>query len=67
MRTLTPERIAKMQEAKKKSAKRVNRISYKLVIREKCLDCSAQQVSEVRLCTVESCSLHPIRPFQPSK
>lgn len=31
------------------------------VIRRKCLDCSAGQPSEVRLCPVISCPLHPYR------
>jgi hypothetical protein len=31
------------------------------VIRRKCLDCSAGQPSEVRLCPVTACPLHPYR------
>ncbi|MBI1302049.1 MAG: hypothetical protein GC137_10430 [Alphaproteobacteria bacterium] len=31
------------------------------VMREKCLDCCAQQSSEVRLCAVKSCPLWPYR------
>jgi hypothetical protein len=31
------------------------------VIRRKCLDCSAGQPSEVRLCPATSCPLHPYR------
>ena len=30
----------------------------------KCLDCSGLQRKEVTLCTVTSCPLHPLRPFQ---
>ena len=30
-------------------------------IREKCIDCCAGQVGEVRLCTVEKCPLWPFR------
>ena len=30
-------------------------------IREKCLDCCAQQYAEVRLCTIADCPLWPYR------
>ena len=30
-------------------------------IREKCLDCSVYQPTEVRLCTVYKCALYPLR------
>ena len=30
-------------------------------IRQKCLDCSAYQPSEVRLCPCSGCALHPFR------
>jgi len=30
-------------------------------IRAKCLDCSGNQVKEVRNCSVKDCSLHPYR------
>lgn len=30
-------------------------------IRAKCLDCTAGQVKEVRLCTVKKCALYPYR------
>ncbi len=31
------------------------------IIREKCLDCCVQQLSEVRLCECKTCSLWPYR------
>jgi hypothetical protein len=30
-------------------------------IRAKCLDCTAGQIVEVRLCALENCPLHPYR------
>jgi hypothetical protein len=30
-------------------------------IRAKCLDCSGDSAKEVKLCTVETCPLHPFR------
>ena len=30
-------------------------------IREKCLDCCAGQIAEVKVCPSESCALHPFR------
>lgn len=30
-------------------------------IRAKCLDCCCQQASEVRICTITECPLHPYR------
>lgn len=30
-------------------------------IRAKCIDCSGNQINEVRLCTVKGCALYPFR------
>lgn len=40
------------------------RLSAKKAIKAKCLECSAFQEIEVKHCTVTSCPLHPIRPYQ---
>lgn len=39
----------------------VNPQSPLKAIREKCIDCCAGQVGEVRLCTAEDCPLWPFR------
>lgn len=33
-------------------------------IKAKCLECCGFQRSEVQRCTVETCPLHPYRPYQ---
>lgn len=38
--------------------------SLRLAINGKCWDCSCGQKLEITGCTVESCTLFPVRPFQ---
>jgi len=33
-------------------------------VKLKCLDCCCLQKEEVRLCTVETCPLHKVRPYK---
>lgn len=41
-----------------------NKFSLRKSVDAKCFDCSCQQVEEVRHCTVTSCPLWYVRPFQ---
>jgi hypothetical protein len=57
LRKMTPKRFLPLvQKAEKGSAK--------ACIKLKCLECSAYQPSEVKLCVINHCPLFPIRPFQ---
>lgn len=38
--------------------------SLKSLIQLKCLDCSNYQKQEVKMCPVNNCPLHPVRPYQ---
>ena len=35
-----------------------------VAIKQKCLQCSGYQVVEIGPCTVITCALHPVRPYQ---
>lgn len=39
--------------------------SIRALVALKCLDCACYQVVEIKYCPVVSCSLYPIRPYQP--
>lgn len=41
--------------------------SMKAAVKLKCLDCSANQPKEVKMCNIESCPLFPFRPYQTLK
>lgn len=78
MSTLTvtaADRMAKARAAKKangfKDVRRnkieiweLDKTSLRKSIDAKCFDCSNRQVEEVKLCTVKSCPLWHVRPFQ---
>lgn len=51
-------------EKRSKNSLRLDIREFKKVIKEKCIDCSAESVTEVRLCPIKDCSLHPCRPFK---
>jgi hypothetical protein len=44
---------------------RVEKGSLRAALDLKCLECSAWQPAEVRLCPIEACPLHHRRPYQP--
>jgi hypothetical protein len=35
-----------------------------LALKQKCLQCCGYQREEVKMCTVLTCALHPVRPYQ---
>ena len=39
----------------------IKRLTPVKAIRQKCLECCAGQVNEVRLCNIKTCALHPYR------
>ena len=39
-------------------------ISPLKAIRAKCLDCSCNQINEIKLCSVTNCALYPFRFWQ---
>jgi len=49
----------------KNLVKRIEKGSKTAAIKLKCLDCANYQPKEVKYCTVSSCPLWPIRPYQP--
>lgn len=57
MRKATPQRFLPLVDKAEQG-------SMKACIKLKCLECSAWQSSEVRLCVIDHCPLYPIRPFQ---
>ncbi len=56
--------MTKLEALEKARSAPRKRIPYRTIIKEKCLDCAGNQVKEVKLCKVTSCSLHRIRPFK---
>lgn len=74
--TIVPsDRMAKARLAKKQNGyvdKRKDKLevwetdktSLRKSIDAKCFDCSNKQIDEVRFCTVKSCPLWYVRPFQ---
>ena len=36
-----------------------------VAIKIKCLQCCGYQMNEISLCSVVTCALHPVRPYQP--
>lgn len=40
------------------------KVSKSVAIRVKCLQCCGYQREEISVCTVVTCALHPVRPYQ---
>lgn len=73
-RATTPEELQRIERyievsvpEKHKNATRralLGQMGKALALKQKCLQCAGYQIAEVKVCSVVTCALHPVRPYQ---